>query len=218
MGFSGPDENFKHGFIMGTAADIPLRIGFCPDHVLVVKIGVGIEDLWYRTMAAGSEIGRTASGTRTYTSTAGITPISVIGEVGSEVVTAKESGDYFNINGFQVDAGAAVNGDTIPLEWYAWGSGIFPIRTVHDGGDTCNTYWQDASLDFRDLGVTKGMVLINIDNDDRVVIESIEKPYGEDKYCRLNFAVALTADIDDDDVGIIVPPEDEQLASITDMT
>jgi len=219
MGYSGPGENFKHGFVMGTGVDIAVRLGFCPDHVLVVQIGVGIETLWYRTMPADSELSRVAAGDRTYSTDKGIKPIMIEGVLGSEVVTELESADYFRCNGFQIEDDSPVNINATALHWYAWGSGPYPIRAVHDGGNTCNTYLEDSSLDFRDLGVTPGFVIINATNDDRGVVASVEKPTDKSRYCRLNIGGGVAgADIDDDDVCYVMPPEDEQTTAITAMT
>ena len=81
----------------------------------------------------------------------------------------------------------------------------------YDAGDTVNTYWQDSSLDFRDMGVSgeEKFILYNQTNGNYCFIGEVQKPSGQSKFCRVTLVDsngdALTAaDIDDDDVGVIL--------------
>jgi len=208
----------KMGVVMGTGAAINLWTGFAPDYVEVTNQSDYIFHTWYRLMAADSALYTTAAGTRTIPTTRGIIPIKITGTVGDETVATAESSDTDNINGFQITSDAECNTNANILLWKAHKYDCRVIRAVHDGTTSSNTYFEDSSLDFRELGVTAGWVIINASNDNRTAVVSVTRPAGKAKYCRVNVLSTLTADFDTADVCFLMPPEDEQLTAITAMT
>jgi hypothetical protein len=77
---------------------------------------------------------------------------------------------------------------------------------------------QDTSLDFQELGVAKGWVVINASNDNRGLVDEVQRPSGQSRYCRVTIQDVSAADFDDDDICFLIPPEVEQITAITAMS
>ena len=205
--------------------DIFLKIGFCPDVIRITEWATGLEMLWYRLQGIDTGITITAAGDKTVQTDQGIV-LGSIEKAHGEAMTADTDFTAFSDSNWAED-GLTANAvkltsdmtgltDHALLMFEAFRMAEPVIRSVHDGGDAVHTYWQDASIDFRELGVSGmaakcGWVLYNLTNTNYCYIYDVVKPAGQHKYCRLMTAEAAdgtptaAADFDDDDVALILP-------------
>jgi len=207
------------GIVIGTAADIDVRTGFQADVIKLINLTDFSTSTWYRALLDENAIAGTASGTLSLAVSTGVNLIKIDGPVGSEVVTVLEASGVKGLfaNGFRIESDAGVNDDAELIWWEAIASQRRFIRAVHDG-TTSSNYLEDRSLDFRELGVTAGWVVVNFTNDNRGVVDEIQRPTGQTRYCRLTIAGGVAAaDFDTADVCFIMPPEEEQITAITAM-
>ncbi len=211
----------KTFFLMGTGADISVRLGFCPVRVKI--LGGSVEDTmdWFLPMINDNYSVKqaNATGARTY-STGGVKLVKFSdppdGLPGSEGAPEElEQGEWFMANGIKLDGAnipALADGNEAIL--VAEPMDVTMVKAVHDGGAS-GVFFQDSSLDFRDAGVEGGQawILINETNDDYAYVKSVEKPAGQRKYCRLNLAENAAGDatsaaaIADADVAILIPKQ-----------
>ncbi len=212
----------KTGLLAGTGADIDVPLGFRPDVIEVVNLTDFSRCVWYRALLDENAIAYTASGTASLAVSTGINLIRIEGVIGSgnETVTVVEANAVCGLhaNGFRLESDAGPNDNAELLHYTAIrGSGSW-IRGVHDG-TTSSNYFEDRSLDFRELGVTKGWVMYNFSNDNRCLVEEVQRPSGQTKYCRLTVPSSVAAaDFDTADIVFVMPPDEEQITAITAMT
>lgn len=209
-------------FGQGSGAITYFRLGFCPVKVKVV--GLVEEDMaeWYLPMLASPDSIETvdSDGIRTLDGTDGIDLVQFNDPSGSLPGTGGapvdlEPGEWYKANGIKITAGSVPIADSNPYIVEAWPLNVPIVRAVHDGGDNCNTYFQDSSVDFKEAGISGGQqfVVINETNDNYGYVKAVQKPTGQSKYCRCTLAenaggdAAAAADIDDNDVLIIIPKD-----------
>lgn len=204
----------------GTGAITYFKFGFCP---LKVKItGLVEEDIaeWFLPMLASPDAIETvdSTGERTLDGTDGIYLVQFDDGLGDHTgdggaPTVLEPAEWYKANGIKITASCLPIADGNPYIVEAVRLQVPIIRTVHDGGDTTHTYWEDSSVDFREAGVSGGQswILINETNDDYAYVKAVQKPSGENNYCRLTLAenaagdATAAADVDDDDVAFVIP-------------
>ena len=196
--------------------DIFLRIGFCPDVVKFTEWATGLGFIWFRAQGNDTGITRVAAGDRTVQTAQGVKLVYFddIPHKLSSDPTVVEAGDWVHANGIQFTSDLTGLTDHAVLMVEAWRMDTPFVRAVHDGGDNKNTYFQDSSIDFQENGVVGGQkwILYNLSNNNYAHIGAVQKPSGQTKYCRVTLVdsggTALTAaDIDDDDVAILLPKD-----------
>lgn len=206
-------EIFRIPVIAQGANAIYIKTGFCPDVVKVTEWATGLGVEWFRGQGNDTAITRVAAGDRTVQTAQGIQLVKMDGELPdlNAAPTVVEAGDWANANGFMFtsDLTGLTDHALLMVEAYALDTNF--VRAVHDAGDAVNTYFQDSSLDFIEQGISGGQtyILLNITNQNYAHIGDVQKPFGKDKYCRLTLvdsggAAMTAADIDDDDVCIII--------------
>jgi len=210
----------KTGIIVGTGVDIDVRLGFRADAIEIFDLTNLNRLYWFRCLADENGVALSVSGTLAAASSTGINLIKIDGAVGDETTTVLEASSVKGLfaNGFRLESDATVNANAALLHYKAFGGASNYIRGVHDG-TTSSNYFEDSSLDFRELGVTAGWVMINLNNDDRCLVNEIQRPTGKARYCRLTVPSTVSAaDFDTSDVVIVMPAEEEQITAITAMT
>jgi hypothetical protein len=209
-------------FGQGTAAITYFRFGFCPVKVKIV--GLAEEDVaeWYLPMLASPDSIETvdSDGIRTLDGTDGMYLVqfndptcSQTGDGGAPTVL--EPGEWYKANGIKITAGSVPIADGNPYIVEAWPMNVPIVRCVHDAGDASHLYFQDSSMDFKDAGISGGQqfVVINETNDNYGYVKAVQKPAGQSRFCRCTLAenaggdATAAADIDDDDVLIIIPKD-----------
>ena len=216
-----------HGqFVMGTAADTYIRIGFCPDIVKIIDCTTHIELIWVRAIAALGEQ-RIANGTGSNdTDAMSLVAFSDNPEDLSSAPSDIEAAQWYNANGFRIDAAVASIPDGSLCYVEAWGSPIPVIPLKHDGGST-HLFISDSSVDLKEAGVTGNgdWIVINTGNDNYAFVGAISK--SGDKYCKALLyedaglvTATAAATIVDDDVLILMRHRDAQwpLSGIGKMT
>ena len=209
----------KTGIIIGTGVDINVRLGFRADAIMIFDVTNLNQLYWFRCLADEDGISDTALGALVAATSTGINLIQIDGAVGDETVTVVEANSVKGMfaNGFRLESDAIPNADAALLHYMAFGGASKYIRGVHDG-TTSSNYFEDSSLDFRELGVTAGWVMVNLSNDNRCLVNEIQRPTGKTRYCRLTVpSTVAAADFDTADVVFIMPPEEEQITAITAM-
>ena len=196
--------------------DIFIRLGFCPDVVKFTEWATGLGFEWFRGQGNDVGITRTAAGDRTVQTAQGV-KLVYFEDIPHKLTadpTEVEAGDWAHANGIQLTSDVTGLTDHALLMVEAWRIDINFVRSVHDGGDAVHTYWQDSSLDFSENGVSGGQkyILYNLTNNNYAHIGAVQRPSGQEKHCRVTLVdsggTALTAaDIDDDDVCIVLPKD-----------
>lgn len=217
-------EQVKTGFFIAQGSnDVFLRIGFCPDHVQIFEHATGLQIDWFRLKGNDQGVTRVAAGDRTVNTGQGI----VIGHLAKNPYDMTADADFtaFSDANWLEDGKEAnaikITSDTTGLTdhavmfYKAWRMGFPAIRAVHDGGDNCNTYFQDASIDFEKLGVVSSptdpqWLIYNVTNNNYAHVGAVQKVTDKANKCRLTTVTAAgvataSADFDDGDVCIILP-------------
>lgn len=203
--------------------DIFVRVGFCPDVVKITEWATGLEIFWSRFQGNDTAITIVAAGDKTVQTAQGI----VLGSMEVDPVDMTADTDFtafsdsnwleqgLSANAIKLTSDLTGLTDHALLTVEVWGIDAPIIRSTHDGGDTKNTYWQDSSLDFIKLGVVSSptrptWLLYNMTNNNYAWIGEVQKVSGKANMCRLTLVNAAgeamaAADIDDDDVALILP-------------
>uniref|UniRef100_A0A6M3ID61 Uncharacterized protein n=1 Tax=viral metagenome TaxID=1070528 RepID=A0A6M3ID61_9ZZZZ len=225
---SGNDQYFSVTLpVMDTAAtDVYVRIGFTPDVVRLTNLYNGISMIWNRAVH-GHYQGATASGGLAITATGGIALGAATAGLclckfiepatdlthGGAVPATVDGTNWIDANGIKIAWVNTVLTDDTMLMVEAWRMNYILLKAYHDGTTNSNTYFEDSSYDFRELGVCgNGKWLIyNQTNTDYAYIKSVNKPAGKTKWCRLYTATdaagtaTTAADFDTSDVCYIFP-------------
>ena len=205
------------------ANDIFLKLGFCPDVVRITEWATGLEVIWYRLQGIDTSITIVAAGDKTVQTGEGI----VLGHIAEDVIDMDADADFTafsdsnwheagkDANAIKLTSDLAGLTDHALLQLEAWEIQVPVIRAVHDGGDNCNTYFQDASIDFEKLGVVSSptaptWLLLNTSNNNYAYIGEVQAVTDKANKCRLTLVTAAgaamaSADIDDGDVALIMP-------------
>lgn len=217
-------QNYFSRMLIGTGSNAMfVRIGWCPDKILITEWETGITMEWYRLQGADIGITTQAAGDKTLQTDQGVKlvnftehPEDMSADL-SPFTDVNFNEDGKDANGVMLTSDITGMTDHGLLHFEAWRSDVHVIRSIHDGGDAVHTYWQDSSIDFKELGVSGGGLyfLYNFNNQNYAYIGEVQKPAGQSKFCRCTIVtkagVALAAsDNDDDDVGYILPTSQAQ--------
>jgi len=203
-----------HGqFVTGTAADTYIRTGWCPDVVKITDFTTRITLVWARIMGAIG-VSTIADGTASQdTDAVSLVAFSDTPDALTAAPSDIEAAQWYNANGFRIDAAVPSIPDASLCYVEAWASPVPMVRMVHDGTDSANTYFQDSSVDLFEAGVVGNgdWIVINTTNDNYAFVGEITKPSGQNKYCRaLTFEDAglttatAAADFDTNDVLVLM--------------
>lgn len=224
-------EEQKLLLVMGTGADMYLRLGWCPSKVVIQGSADGAENasIWTLDLAAGYGLQQDiADGIIDLEAAHGITLVKFT-DAADVLPTAApdtvEPGRWWEANGIKIPAASTTNAKLATVHCFRLTVPF--VRAVHDGTTASGTYFEDSSIDFLEAGVSgNGMfILISENNDNMAYVGEITKPSGKDKHCRiytyededLKVATAAAA-FDTDDVVFIIPRQSVQYPLITAMT
>lgn len=209
------DNYFSTYAVTKNTADLFINIGWCPDKVLVRSLydGGGFE--WYRLQGDTCGFTLANAGDRALVSSAGISLVQFTDAAidTSSDPSSVDPANYIDANGIQLAAAMDFFADDEVVMVEAWRMNNVFIKATHDGTTSSNTYFEDASFNFHELGVSgNGQWLIyNITNTNYAYIKEITKPMDKSKYCRIYTATDSTgtattaADFDTGDVCYIFP-------------
>jgi len=208
------------------ANDIFLFIGFCPEIIRITEWATGLELMWYRLQGNDSSLTTVAAGDKTVSTDKGVVLGHIEGVANGEEMTADTQFTAFtdcnwsenglSCNAVKLTADAVGLTDHALLQVEVWGVQSPVIRAVHDGTTNNNTYFEDSSVDFQELGVSGQIdrcqwLLYNKSNNNYCYIREVIKPEGKQKYCRLITAKdsagtpTTAADFDTGDVVYVLP-------------
>jgi len=193
--------------------DFYVKLGFCPDVVRLYSTYAGLEMIWCRCAANDSSISQVANGDRTLNTGSGIKLVKfpvMDSNDATAVPTVVEAGQWNDADGIMITDDAVPLADDVMFLLEAWTVDVPLVRAVHDGTNSSNTYFEDASVDFRDAGVSSGWVIYNQSNGNYCYVGEIQRPAGKAKFCRLTSVFAdgtptTAADFDTSDVCFIMP-------------
>lgn len=207
------DQYYSQPIIAQGSNDIFVKIGWCPDVVKITEWATGLEMLWHRIQGHDTAITRVAAGDRTVQTAQGIFLCAIDGnpaDLGSDPAVFTDCN--FTENGKVANA-VKLTSDLTGLTDHALclfeakRSSIPVFRGVHDGTTSSDEYFEDSSIDFKELGVSGGQtwIMINKTNNNYVHIGAVQKPSGKSKFCRLTSVTAAgvltgSADFDTSDV------------------
>jgi len=210
------DNYFSTYVVTMDSNDIFVPIGWCPDVVRVTNIYDGQDNLWTRLMGTDGGLERAAAGDRNLRTDKGIKLVKFTDSVLNTTSDPSEvdPSNWVEANGIQITSDAAMMNDNYVVLVEAWRMNNVFIKATHDGTTSSNTYFEDASFDFLELGVSgNGQWLIyNITtNCDYAYVKSVTKPMGKSKHCRIYTATdaagtaTTAADFDTGDICYIFP-------------
>jgi len=218
---------FSTYVVSADGADCFIPIGWCPEKVTITALDDGQANTWYRMLGNDGALVRAAAGDITITTDKGIKLVKF--EDSSDKITSDPSavdpGNWIDANGIQITGDVAFLGDDEIVFVEAWGMDRVWIKATHDGTTSSNTYFEDGSYDFLELGVSgNGQWLIyNLTNTDYAWIKDVVKPADSSKHCRLYTATdaigtaTTAADFDTGDVCYIFEAKTAQYP-MSDMT
>jgi len=195
--------------------DLFVKLGFCPERVRITALDDGAENYWVRMLGTDGAIVRATTGDRTITTDKGIKLVKFTEEPINTTSDPAEvdPGNYIDANGIQITADVVFLGDDEIVFVEAWRMTNVMVKATHDGTTSMN-YLEDASYDFKDLGVSGNLTWLcyNLTNGNYAYIKEVIKPSGTNKYSRLTLCNAsgtayttAEADIDTGDVCYIFP-------------
>jgi len=219
--FCDMKDYVKRLVIAQGANDIFLPIGFCPDTIRITEYATGLEILWHRDSGIDQSITIVAAGDKTVSTDKGIKlcafdpALDLNGNYTADPTPFSDANpveDGKAANGIHLTADCVGLTDHAILVVEAWRSDFTLVRGVHDGDTNNACYFQDASVDFAENGISGGQkfILINKSNNNYAHIGDVIKPEGQTRYCRLLLTDAAgnamaAADIDTGDVALIMP-------------
>ena len=183
------DNYFSTYAVTTNSADLFINIGWCPDKVVITDTHDGEGFEWFRLQRNAYGLTRATTGDKALVTSAGI---SLVKFTDTAIATSSDpstvdASNYINANGIKLDyALSLLTNDTIVLvEAYRMNAPW--IMCIHDGTTNSHTYFEDASFDFFELGVSgNGQWLIyNQTNGNYAYIKSVTKPMGKSKNCRI---------------------------------
>jgi hypothetical protein len=211
------DNYFSCYAAITNTADLFINIGWCPDKVLVRSLTDGGGFEWYRLQGDACGFTLANAGDRALVSSAGV---SLVQFTESSIDTSSDPSsvdpsNWIDANGIQLAAAMDFFADEEIVMIEAWRINYPWIRCVHDGTTSSNTYFEDGSFDFLELGVSSNgqWIIYNQTNGNYAYIKSITKPADSTKYCRLYTALSAgvdasattAADFDTNDVCFVFP-------------
>jgi len=183
------DNYFSTYAIVMNTKDLFINIGWCPDRVLITNTydGTGFE--WFRIQRNVYGLTRAAAGEKALVTADGI---NLVKFTDTAIATSSDpasvdASNYIDANGIMLDQDLAGFADDIIYMVEAWRMNAPWIMCIHDGTTNSHLYFEDASFDFFDLGVSgNGQWLIyNQTNGNYAYIKSVTKPMGKSKNCRI---------------------------------
>lgn len=210
--------------------DLSVRIGWCPEVVRLTNITEGKGLTWTRIMGNDSSLERVAAGDLTANTDKGIKLCQFTGPMKDMTAdpTVIDPAEWYDANGITITADVAFLADDVVVLVEAWRStNRRAVKGVHDGTTSSNTYFEDASYDFKKAGFKVGDIVYNQTNANYGFIKEITKPIDKAKFCRVYTATdraglnaTAAADFDTSDVVFIIPIELEwyPLTDLTEMT
>lgn len=206
-------KHYSAVFPLMDTVDFYVKLGFCADVVRLTDLGSGLDSIWSRSMANDASISRVAAGDRTVNTDKGFKLVKFPVGVGADATatpTVVEAGQWNDADGIMITADCVPLADNVMFLLEAWTLDVPLVRAVHDGTTSSNTYLQDASMDFRDAGVSTGWIIYNQTNGDYCYVGEVQKPLGQAKYCRVTSVFAdgsptTAADFDTSDVCFLMP-------------
>ena len=214
-------EHYLNNAIMTDSADLFVRIGFCPDVVKLTNLYDGQRLLWNRAYNAHYQ-GAACSGGMAYSATGGAALTTVLGvklvKFTTDVMsTTSDPADvdgtnWFEANGIKISANVALLASDQLLQIEAWRMDYIWLKAYHDGTTSSDTYFEDSSYDFKELGVCgNGQWLIyNQTNGNYAYVKDVRKGTGS-KHSRIYTATdaagtaTTAADFDTSDVCYVFP-------------
>jgi len=225
---SGNDQYFSVTIPMMNTLDHYIRIGFAPDVVRLTNLYDGQRIIWNRA-EHGHYQGAAATGGLAIVVTGGVALGTALAGVvlckfiepptdlthGGAVPAVVDGTNWIDANGIKICQTAALLTDNKLLMVEAWRMTYILLKAYHDGTTSSNTYFEDSSYDFRELGVCGNgkWIIHNQTNSNYAFIKSVVKPAGKTKWCRLYTATdqagtaTTAADFDTSDVCYIFPIE-----------
>lgn len=210
---------------MTDTADLFIRIGFVPDIVRLTNLYDGKELLWsraehghYQGATATGGIATTVGGTSALflptggialcDFTGGTAPIDYI----SDPATV-DGTNWIDANGIKISSSVDLLTSDQLMLIEAWRMNHILLKAYHDGTTNSNTYFEDNSYDFKDLGVSgNGKWLIyNQTNGNYAYVKEVRKKNLKTKWSQIYTAIdskgtpTSAADFDTADVCYIFP-------------
>lgn len=204
--------------------DLFIKIGFAPDVVRLTNLNDGSRFIWNRCehghfqgAAASGGLGIDTTGAVALnTSAAGIVLCKFTDEpVDTTSDPAIVDGTNFHLaNGIKIGSTAALLADDQLLLVEAWRANFLFLKAYHDGTTNNNTYFEDTSYDFKELGVSGNgrWIIYNQSNGNYAYIKKIEAGTNG-RHSRIYTATdqegtaTTAADFDTNDVCYIFPLE-----------
>src|SRR3990172_4991249 len=168
--------------------DLFIRIGWCPEKVKLTNITEGKAVEWTRIMGNDASLERVAAGDITANTDKGIKLVEFTDLPKNLTAdpSAIDPAEWYKANGIQITADVAFLADDVIVLVEAWRStGPRVVKGVHDGTTSSNTYFEDASYDFKEAGFKVGDIVYNQTNANYGFVKEITKPLGKTKYCRI---------------------------------
>jgi len=215
-------EHYLNVWPMTDSADLYVKIGWCPDKVVLTHLDDGRQFIWnrvdhahYQGAACSGGITVSATGGRALTTTEGIKLCKFTNSNILDVTADPADVDgtnWWEANGISISSNVSLLENDIMLEIEAWKMDYIWLKAYHDGTTSNNTYFEDTSYDFKELGVSgNGQWLIyNQTNGNYAYVKSVKKGTGG-KHSRIYTATdtvgtaTTAADFVTNDVCFIFP-------------
>ena len=219
-------EYFSNIVPMTNTADLFVRIGFAPDVVRLTHLDDGRQFILNRcehghyqgAAASGGIAFTTTGGAALSTTAAGIAlckfaePADDLTQGGSDPVTV-DSTNWTEGNGIKCCQTMDLLENDILLLVEAWRMNYVWLKAYHDGTTSSNTYFEDSSYDFRELGVSGNgkWIIYNQTNGNYAYVKKVTKPADKTRHCRIYTALDVdgtattAADFDTSDVCYLFP-------------
>jgi len=215
-------EHYLNIAPMTDTADLFVKIGWCPDVVKLINLYDGQEFYWNRcehghyqgaASSGGIEVGTT--GGRNLTLVKGVKLVKFVNsnilDVSSDPADV-DSTNWPDANGIKISANVALLTTDKMVQIEAWRMDFIWLKAYHDGTTSSNTYFEDTSYDFIELGVCgNGQWLIyNQTNGNYAYVKDVLKGSGSNHsriYTAIDAAGTATtaADFDTSDVCYLFP-------------
>lgn len=210
---------------MTDSADMFIRIGFCPGVVRLTNLYSGKRYIW-SWPAHGHNAGAASSGGIAIDTTGGAAlgttdgiALITMGDHQENITSDPSSVDatqWIDVDGIKIASSMDLLESDQLLMIEAWRQHFTILKAYHDGTTSNNTYFEDSSYDFKELGVSGNCewILYNQSNGNYAFIKEVRKPNnttGSKKFSRLYLArdregtATSAADIDTNDVCFIFP-------------
>lgn len=219
---AGSEQYYVNVAPMTDTADLFVRIGWCPDVVKLTSLTDGKRFIWNR-IAHGATGGAACSGGISIGVTGGAalvgasTGVVLCKFVAEPIDTTSDPAivdatNWPDANGIKLSSTLDMLKTDHLVMIEAWRMNYIWIKGVHDGTTDSNTYFEDTSYDFKELGVcgNGGWLIYNQTNGNYAYVKDVRKGTAG-KHSRVYTAVdangtaTTAADFDTSDVCYIFP-------------